>query len=86
MQLAMVTVVGFCSLTQGTATKGWTAVVPKMQENPHNFVITENDVAWLGMTGRFCFMLVFPLLIFHRYNYRYRKKQKSRRLINYFST
>ncbi|XP_045130188.1 sugar transporter ERD6-like 4 isoform X2 [Portunus trituberculatus] len=65
-QLAMVTVVGFCSLTQGTATKGWTAVVPKMEENPHNFVITENDVAWLvsmtSIIGIFASLATGPLV------------------------
>ncbi|XP_063876860.1 uncharacterized protein LOC135109384 isoform X2 [Scylla paramamosain] len=65
-QLAMVTVVGFCSLTQGTATKGWTAVVPKMQEHPHNFVITDNDVAWLvsmtSIIGIFASLATGPLV------------------------
>lgn len=65
-QLAMATVVGFCSLTQGTATKGWTAVVPKMQEHPHNFEITDNDVAWLvsmaSIIGIFASLATGPLV------------------------
>lgn len=47
-QVVFAVVVGMCSLTQGTATKGWTAVLPKMQDDPHTFTVTDDDVAWLG--------------------------------------
>ncbi|MPC37278.1 Sugar transporter ERD6-like 6 [Portunus trituberculatus] len=40
-------VVALTSILQGTVTKGWTAVLPKMQDDPHSFVNTDSDVAWL---------------------------------------
>lgn len=48
LQIAFTMVVGLTSIMQGTVTKGWTAVLPKMQDDPHSFVDTNNDVAWLG--------------------------------------
>lgn len=64
-QIAFVSVVALTSITQGTATKGWTAVLPKMQDDPHSFQITDNDVAWLvSMTpivGIFASLVAGPL-------------------------
>ncbi|KAG0720524.1 Facilitated trehalose transporter Tret1 [Chionoecetes opilio] len=64
--IALVSVVGFCSLTQGAATKGWTAVLPKMQDDPHSFPVTDDDVAWLvsmtSIVGIFACLATGPLV------------------------
>ncbi|XP_050723352.1 facilitated trehalose transporter Tret1-like isoform X5 [Eriocheir sinensis] len=65
-QVVFAVVVGMCSLTQGTATKGWTAVLPKMQDDPHTFTVTDDDVAWLvsmtSIVGIFASLCTGPLV------------------------
>lgn len=48
VQVACVAVVALTCMTLGTALQGWTAVLPKMQDDPRGFTVTNDDVAWLG--------------------------------------
>ncbi|KAK8399843.1 hypothetical protein O3P69_003688 [Scylla paramamosain] len=64
--VAFMMVVGLTSILQGTVTKGWTAVLPKMQDDPHSFVKTDDDVAWLvsmtSIVGIFASLATGPLV------------------------
>lgn len=63
VQVLFLVVVALTSVTQGTATKGWTAVLPKMQDDPHSFTVSDDDVAWLGTwRGTHLIRLHSPLL------------------------
>ncbi|XP_050723349.1 facilitated trehalose transporter Tret1-like isoform X2 [Eriocheir sinensis] len=64
--VALVVVVALTSVTQGTATKGWTAVLPKMQNDTQTFTVTDDDVAWLvsmtSIVGIFTSLCTGPLV------------------------
>ncbi|KAG0714148.1 Facilitated trehalose transporter Tret1 [Chionoecetes opilio] len=64
--VAILLVVALTSITQGAATKGWTAVLPRMQDDTHSFVDTDDDVAWLvsmtSIVGIFASLATGPLV------------------------